>query len=551
MVREDGEVSNPQPTQSSVSLQQDAYARHIAARLRDFFADTTTWQRRLWDTGAVLALRELSEASEWCEKGALSAGAVTWLARDIERLVGNDRGVGERDLRTQLRDTLRSSVPCGSRHHRRLRELTDFVNEDYVLRWAQAIDSAAPPSPERCSRALASHLLDCGYSMRFLRRWTAELLNSNGSLADLFDSAQQLAGRANREYDVVIPFTSLPRYRELATPLSNWMNAGEIHEWLSPLADYPRGQRLNGGLRYKIEARDAFAAADLAAGTVDRLKARSSHGRGIGKRGPVPVGDIWVSDGHEMHRVKLASEPRGAFVLSLEAERKVYDVGAPTPLDDALELAAALNYGPPGPAVSGGWAALEALLTSPADVEDAREGRGAVAADRAAVVVAASWPRGELTTLSHRHAPTTPDRLSIELAQVTVNKERARLVADALKAGRRLNLPNSSDGAAEHRMLGLVNQPKHMLRDVNRHMRTAMRRLYRQRNLLLHGGTTNSIALSAALRSAAPLVGAVLDRITQASLVEGIDPLQLAARASLNLELVGGDDGRHLVDLLD
>lgn len=82
-------------------------------------------------------------------------------------------------------------------------------------------------------------------------------------------------------------------------------------------------------------------------------------------------------------------------------------------------------------------------------------------------------------------------------------------------------------------------------------MRTALRRFYRQRNILMHGGTTNSIALSTALRTAAPLVSAGLDRITHAALVEGITPLQLAARAKLNLELVGSSDGRHLVDLLE
>ncbi|MGO9031461.1 hypothetical protein [Mycobacterium sp.] len=370
-------------------------------------------------------------------------------------------------------------------------------------------------------------------------------------MADLFDSAQQLAGGADRLYHVVIPFTSLPKYRELAMTLPNWMNSRQIRDWLSPYADYPSGLRLNGGFRYEIEARDAFAAAELAAGTVDRLKARSSHGRGIGKRGPVAVGDIWVLQGQELEKVTLANEPRAAFVLSLEAERKVYDVSKPTPLDDALELAAPLNYGPPGPAVSGGWAALEALLTTPADVEDGREGRGAVAADRAAVLIAASWPRGELTTLSYRHVPAAADRLSKELEETTVNSERARAVAGALQAGRKLALANPSDEAAQHRMLGLVAQPKQTLSDVNRHMLTAIRRLYRQRNLLLHGGTTNSIALPAALRCAAPLVGAALDRITHASLLEGIDPLQLAARARLNLDLVGGDDGRHLVDLLE
>lgn len=41
-------------------------------------------------------------------------------------------------------------------------------------------------------------------------------------------------------------------------------------------------------------------------------------------------------------------------MLSLQAERRVYDVAEPTALDDALELAASLNFGSPGLAISGG-----------------------------------------------------------------------------------------------------------------------------------------------------------------------------------------------------
>ncbi|MDP7738709.1 integrase [Mycobacterium paragordonae] len=543
-------MSNQSGGQLTNLLANDPYSQHVVARLRDFFGETTPWQRRLWDTGTVLALRELAEATDWCSKGVLSASAVTWLARDIEKLAGRDRGVGERDLRIQLRNTLQSNVPCGSRHHRRLVELTEFVNRDYLAGWARAADAATPASPERCSRAIASHLLDCGYSVRFLRQWVGRLSNSAATLADLFESAKELAAGIDRDFDAVIPFVSLPQYKQLAMPLSNWMSVKQMRNWLSPRA-FPSGLRLHGGFRYTVQARDAFAAADLVVGIVDRLKARSSHGRGFSSAGLEAAGFVWVRDGDDTHEIRLKKEPRSAYVLSLEAEGKVYDVNSPTAVDDALELAAPLNYGPPGPAVSGGWAAIEALLTTPSDADDGREGRGAVAADRMAILVAASWPRGELTTLSYRHKPTAPDRLGAELHEVLINSERARLVAGALESGRRLTLGSPSDRAAESRMKALVDAPKDTLGDVNRHMRTAFRRLYRQRNILMHGGTTGSIALPTALRTAAPLIGAGLDRLTHAVLTEGISPLQLAARAQLNIDLLGGDDARHLVDLLE
>ncbi|MEV4345901.1 hypothetical protein AB0J83_15655 [Actinoplanes sp. NPDC049596] len=81
--------------------------------------------------------------------------------------------------------------------------------------------------------------------------------------------------------------------------------------------------------------------------------------------------------------------------------------------------------------------------------------------------------------------------------------------------------------------------------------RIALRRLYRTRNIVLHGGSTQGPAAKAALRIAAPLVGAGLDRIAYAVLAEGVAPLNLAARAEVGLKLVGGETGLTVTDLLE
>jgi|SRR5579871_294690 len=78
----------------------------------------------------------------------------------------------------------------------------------------------------------------------------------------------------------------------------------------------------------------------------------------------------------------------------------------------------------------------------------------------------------------------------------------------------------------------------------------AFLRLYRQRNLVLHGGKTDGVALRASLRTAAPLVGAGMDRIAHAWYVDGLSPLELAARARISLDTVGSADSRKCVDLL-
>jgi hypothetical protein len=249
---------------------------------------------------------------------------------------------------------------------------------------------------------------------------------------------------------------------------------------------------------------------------------------------------------------------RGVDVLSLVAERQLYVTSGIGLVDEALELAAALNDAAPGPAAAGGWASIEALLYGRNDPKDIG---GVVAADRAALLAACAWPRAELTSLSYRHLPVPGDSLAVRLAAVTENRERARIVATALQSGTQLQyeersnlhskLARAGHQASETRMTRLLASPGPTLRDVRRHMVSPMRRLYRCRNIVLHGGAPRSPVVEAGVRVSAPIVGAALDRIYHAAMVENIEPLSLAARAQLSLDMVGSHGSRQVVDLLD
>jgi len=540
-------VGAPQAA-SAAAFGANAYADHIGARLLEFFADTTPWQRRLWDAGTVLALRELDEAVRWTDLKVLGAATTRWLAHDLERLTGRDRAIGERELRQQLTAVLRSSLAYGSRHHRRLRQLLEMVQLDYLDRWAAAVDGGNLPAPERVSRAIAAHLLDLGYRRGYLHRWARALVQGGATLRQLLESACSLAVGQDAPFEVLVPFRSVPRQVELTAGVDEWRDGPQVATWLRDHAGDPKGVRQSGGFLYTITAKDPYAAASAAAAIVERLVARSSYARSAGS-GLEPLGRLFVGDAGV--DLPLRQPARGAHVLSLVAEKRLYAVTGLNALDDALELAAPLNHGSAGPAISGGWAAVEALLVAPLDAEDAAEGRGVVAADRLAALIACSWPRAEFTGLSYRHNPATQDRLQGQLRSTTINRERSRLVADALASGRTLALASSGDQAAEARMRALMAAPRRTLMDVTSAMRTAMRRLYRQRNILLHGGATSSIALLVTLRTAAPLVGAGLDRITHAWLTNAVEPLDLAERAQISLALVGGPDGPHVCDLLE
>ncbi len=215
----------------------------------------------------------------------------------------------------------------------------------------------------------------------------------------------------------------------------------------------------------------------------------------------------------------------------------MYSVTDSDRLDDALELAAPLNEGPPAPALSGAWAAIESLLYHPGDKDDPEGGR-VVAADRLAALVVCSWPRAELTALSYRHRPPQPDDLSQALEATSTNVQRCREVARAVAGGASLALSKPSDVAACERMSKVLAEPRKELGDVRTVYCGVLRRLYRHRNIVNHGGTTAAVALDATLRTAAPLVGAGLDRMVHAALTLRVEPLDLAARAENSLALV-------------
>ncbi|MGV2903976.1 integrase [Microbacterium sp. AGC62] len=525
------------------------YADLVGARLLDFFQATSPWQRRLWDVGTCLVLDEVIEAAEWRSRKVLSDGAVIWLAKDAERIAGRDPALGEAALRRHLTETLRSSLQDGTRHVRRLRELSEMATTGYLDRWLALLRSGKRPSVERFARAVGAHLLDLGYSLPFLRRWAQQHIRDRSTLDELLVSAANLATKPEEDYSVIVPFHSVPRAK---TPLTSreptWRSAALIRQWLVNNGSSPSGVRQVGGFEYRVRARDPLAAALLATERIDRLTSRATLARGRGET-PEPHGSIWVSGSSRPFKLERTS--RGAFVLSLVAESRLYDVDDRTDLDDALELASVLNLGSPGPAIASGWAAVEALLVSPQDPEDSKIGRGAVAADRLASLVACSWPRADLTALSYQHSPAAPDTVSTRLAAASSNQERSSIIVAALTRGQSLSLRSASDRAAESRMIRLMVAKRHTLHDVEAHVRSAMRRLYRQRNIVMHGGSTDTLARDATLRTCAPLVGAGLDRITHARIARSESALQLAERAQLSLTLVGTPGGPEVDNLLE
>lgn len=533
----------------------DDYARHVLARLVDFFTDEgTPWSRRLWDIGSILALEELWEASSWQAAGVLSQSACDWQRNQLRVVIGPDIGLGERELRREVTEILSNPLSESSAARRRLRQVIDHAKGDYLARWAIAVAKTERPKVERLSRTIASHLLDLGFSASYLKSWASSLVWQDADAEHVVASAVELASRAPRTYEVLIALDGIP-HRGLAELVETWRTKRQVIEWLTAHKFDTAGIRTGGGFVYSFQAQDPYMAAEQARQMLERMTARSSFLRS-GRGGVTPLPHLWVAGNKDP--ISLHPPARGADVLTLVHEGHLYKVhGARSRIDDALELAAPVNQGPLAPAVAGAWAAVESLLSHPDDSREAERSGKAIAADRFAALVACSWPRAELSTLAHRHSPATPDALSQDIARRPTNREKARAVADALLTTGSSALEfgktrtRDSDRPAAERMSELVADPHKVLGDATTAFKIAMRRLYRARNIVLHGGAPQGIAVESALRAAAPLVGAGLDRIAHAALVEELAPLDLAARAEVSLRLVGGETELSVIDLLE
>ena len=526
-------------------LRVNAFERHVAARLLDFFNSKTPWQRSLWCSGTVLTLKETLEASQAVSAGVLSHGALQNLALQASILAGKDRGVADPNIKRLLQDSLRTEgrggLECEGFSYRVIAQVIGDLEHEYLPQWAQAVSKPEDlPSAERAARAIASHLLDVGFSSDFLHRWwTYRIRYEPGSraLCEILLEAHAMIARPPADYEILVAFEHAPVPDPSRLP-TNWLANRDVSNWLKKNGFDVSGVRQRGGLRFTVKSRDSFAAAESVAERVDRIIARVNLGS---YSTLVPIHRMWIAGEKEATPLRLRR--RRVEVHALHRENRLFVDSEFGIVDAAVELVAPLDSESPGAAVAGGWAAIEALLAGPGDRERV------AAADRMASLVACSFPRAELTALSYK-LEEKGGVIADRLRACGSNKERSAVVAELVTAGAPPTFEHDSDTAALSRMAALLSRPAQTLQDVEAHLSDCLRRLYRHRNMVLHWGRTDALGLRACLRAAAPVVGAGLDRIAHASFVEGCHPLELAARARIGLDTTAAT-GRSPLDLLD
>jgi hypothetical protein len=517
----------------------NAWEELIAARLLEFFDWHTLWHRSLWNPGLVMMLKEVLEASEAAQNNILSEDALNLCASSAIRVAALDPGVGNRKLLKALQEALHPRLRYNGLDYAALAELANTLERDYLVNWAAYLASEdIAPNPERAARGIAAHLLDLGFSSDYLHRWwTFQTRYDRGqlSLADIVTRAEELTKAGNRTFEVLIAFDEITPER-FGRP-NGWIEADAVTVWLKAHNFSTINIRQLGGVVLQIEARDGGAAADAAFEAFQGLAARAVIATGRELR---QLRRVWVSGQREPYQVQ--DRNRGVNVRALVRQDVVYRRSINKDgVDAAFEMLAPLQRGSSAEAIAAGWAAIEALLSEPND-------RGG-AADRLAALVACSFPRAELTQLSYNIEKVDP-LMARALAGVADNRGRCEIVARSLLEGEAIASSGVADEAAIERARRILNKPAEALQDVQTHVSLAFRRVYRQRNLVLHGGKTDAVALRTCLRTAAPLVGAGMDRLAHGYYVQHVLPLVTAARARIALTLTGPHNAIGVIDLL-
>jgi len=485
----------------------------------------------------VLGLHELHEACRVLHGGTLSDGAVKKICSSLQRKAGRDPALSAEEkshLRLQITSVPKAEGPA----HFAIAQIAALLDGDYLRRWARVV--AAPEfTVEHFARSIASHVLDVGFSAQHLYRViTSHVDSTNGvTLSDICEDLHtELTRSPRRPFEVLLAFRKPPRLAHGIPP--NWLKGADVTNWLTTHGFDTSDVRAPAGFVLTVQARDVAGAAQSARELSDRFAARARIALGS------PLARLpWLWVAGDSDRARHEGESRGVQVRELDREGRIFSLStAGAGVDAAIELLAHLDESSPTAAIAGGWGAIEGLLADPSD--------RASAADNLAALVACSFPRAELTELSYR-AEKEDAGLAAQLAGLTSNRDRSRLVAQLIRDEQFPSLRSSGDRAAVARLKKLLSDPSRELATIKDVIAEGFHRLYRQRNLILHGGRLDSVTLNASLRTVARLAGAGIDRITHGHYVQSLRPLELVARADLSIALINKQSALSCVDLLE
>ena len=205
----------------------------VLARLGEFFGHRTSWHRRLWNVGSNLALHEVIEYADGCLSGTTrSTEGLRYVIGTVKRQVDRDPGIAP--LACEIASCLNalsvsspSKIPVASRDE--LEQLARRLAKDYPDNWCTAND----PPVEFAARALASHLLDLGFSPDHLHRWITAVRPELRSMDQLTEATRDMVARMpSRSYTVFVPCAAPFDKPNVDTGPVRWLDGHAASAWI-------------------------------------------------------------------------------------------------------------------------------------------------------------------------------------------------------------------------------------------------------------------------------------------------------------------------------
>ena len=518
--------------------------------MRELVDNRTSWHRSLWQVGSVMLLEEVVEATRATWAGSITTDqALKDLCQSATSAVPRDPGLGSDEVRHLICDAIRS-VPSkqtadGEVRLAELEQHASRARATYLLNWRSVIDSGSltVDEVEVAARLTAAHLLDEGFHRAHIHGWLQN--TGDASLADVMDAGHEMLQSEKRSFDLLLSVRSVDQY--LRPALESYEIP--VDEFLTSFDTASKNGELYGNrppaaaIKLSFEARDPHSAVGLALAWAQRVENRAE----VGKGAQSIEFDNRVVDTttRKIRTLRESAKPISLPTLGQNPHFLTQSIDSPLQarVDDAVGMLASrtLRATPTGIATT--WASVEALLGLP-------RGRGVESADRLADIVACSFPRAEFWEITRRWERLGSDDFAKEIALLPSNAEKTEAMVTKITSGYLPAFDAPKEQAALNRVRQLLDDPAAVLGRIRAYYVSTFRRLYYQRNFIMHAGKLDSVSLAATSRTAPPLVAAGLDRIVYASLTDGVDPLNLAARAAIELQLVGKNGSRSLHDLL-
>ncbi len=514
----------------------------VIARILEISSTRAPWHRRLWRCGTIQIARELLAESA---TPGVSVSAVEDSKKYLQHALATDPGIADRGK--AVRSTISAIKPGITRESHawvNLREHVDRMDANYLTTWAQELEKAKPIEVEGTARRIAAHILDSGYHKNSLYSWIRAACTDpeQATCAEILDEAAQRLRRPERAYTFCVPVTTKPTFPVTADEAPGWLTAPDTVVWKRTYAADTPAVRHQGAFLLTVPAKDINSAADRARSRIADLETKFHFGPHVIRIAT----QMWSKEKGQAFPTQATN--RMLDVHAFDRLGRVQDLTMPDFITSALALIHPVRTGAAHIAVMSGWSAIESLLVDVADEGDV------VAAKRFSLIVAASMARAELTGLAWTYALTHEDDLAAEIRGFDRNLDRAKRFQRHLCAGTAVRLPNEVDRLALSRIRPLLTDPRPAITRIAEILTREFVRLYRKRNLIVHGGHTHNTNLHAVIERMSPLIGAGIDRIVHAGLKYGIPPIQLSATADAKLHYLvpaGVDHPGNLLDLLE